>query len=150
MAHLSSGLPIVLHTNAKNQNARKALEILLGAGVNPQAITVGHLSDTSDLNYIKEVASCGCFIGLDRLYENVSEEYISKKIYIITELCSAGYENHIFLSHDASFFNGFEAEPKILSHPRFTYCFEHILSKLPPKLADKIMLENPSRMLKYK
>lgn len=148
MAHLSSELPIVLHTNANNQNARKALEILLGAGVNSQAITVGHLSDTSDLNYVKEVASYGCFIGLDRLYENVSEEYISEKIYIITELCSAGYEDQIILSHDALFFSGFEAEPKILSCPRFAYCFEHILSKLPPKLADTIMLKNPSRMLR--
>jgi phosphotriesterase-related protein len=149
-AHLCLGLPIVLHSNANNRNALKALEILFSEGVKPNAVTAGHLSDTDDLGYIKSIASYGCFIGLDRLYANSSDEYISKKVQSILELCRAGYADQILLSHDALFFNGFEAEPKILSHPRFTYCFEHILSKLPPKLADKIMLENPSRMLKYK
>ena len=146
IAHLYLGIPIVLHTNAKNQNARKALEVLLRAGVEPQAITVGHLSDTSDLDFIKEVASYGCFIGLDRLYGKVTEEYVSEKIYIISEWCRTGYENQILLSHDAAFFNGFEAEPKILSQPRFAYCFDYILPKLPKELSDKIIIENPMRM----
>ena len=66
--HLQTGLPIVMHTNAKNQNARGALEILFSEGVKPVAVTVGHLSDTDDLEYVKEVASYGCHIGLDRLY----------------------------------------------------------------------------------
>ena len=112
-AHLYTGLPIVLHTNAKNQNARHALDILLAQAVDPKAITAGHLSDTEDLEFVKEVASCGCFIGLDRLYEEVSEEYVSKKTQSILELCRSGYEDQVLLSHDALFFNGFEAEPKI-------------------------------------
>ena len=52
-AHLCLGLPIVLHSNANNRNALKALEILFSEGVNPNAVTVGHLSDTDDLEYIK-------------------------------------------------------------------------------------------------
>ena len=73
MAQLKLKLPIVLHTNAKNKNGLKALEILLSDGVQPQAITVGHLSDTEDLDCIKQIASKGCFIGFDRLYGNYSE-----------------------------------------------------------------------------
>lgn len=148
-AHLCLGLPIVLHTNAKNQNARKALEILLGEGVAPKAITVAHLSDTENLEYVKEMASYGCFIGLDRLYGITSEEYISKKINSILELCRAGYEDQILLSHDAPFFNGFETDPKTNEEPRLSYVFEHILPRLTRALADKIMLENPARMLSY-
>lgn len=150
MAHLDSGLPIVMHTNAQNQNARKALEILLGAGVPQKAITVGHLSDTSDLNFVKEVASYGCFLGLDRLYENTSEKYVDQKVSVLAELCRAGYEDQILLSHDAAFFNGFDAETKMINQPRFAYCFEYILPKLPKELSDKIMIGNPTRMLRYK
>ena len=124
MAQLKLKLPIVLHTNAKNKNGLKALEILLSEGVQPQAITVGHLSDTEDLDCIKQIASKGCFIGFDRLYGNYSEEYIANKINAIIELGNAGYEDKILLSHDALFFNGFEANPAINKQPRFSYYFE--------------------------
>ncbi|MEE0897090.1 MAG: hypothetical protein U0L88_05615 [Acutalibacteraceae bacterium] len=149
-AHLCLGLPIVLHSNANNRNALKALEILFLEGVNPNAVTVGHLSDTDDLEYVKSIASYGCFIGLDRLYKNTSEEYVSKKTQSILELCKASYEDQILLSHDALFFNGFEAELKIDEQPRFSYCFDYILPQLPKSLSDKLMVQNPMRMLSCK
>ena len=149
-AHLCLGLPIVLHSNANNRNALKALEILFLEGVNPNAVTVGHLSDTDDLEYVKSIASYGCFIGLDRLYKNTSEEYVSKKTQSILELCKAGYEDQILLSHDALFFNGFEAELKIYEQPRFSYCFDYILPQLTKSLSDKLMVQNPMRMLSCK
>jgi phosphotriesterase-related protein len=149
-AHLCLGLPIVLHSNANNRNALKALEILFSEGVNPNAVTVGHLSDTDDLEYVKSIASYGCFIGLDRLYKNTSEEYVSKKTQSILELCKASYEDQILLSHDALFFNGFETEPRIYEQPRFSYCFDYILPQLPKPLSDKLMVQNPMRMLTYK
>ena len=149
-AHLCLGLPIVLHSNAKNRNALKALEILFSEGVNPNAVTVGHLSDTDDLEYVKSIASYGCFIGLDRLYQNTSEEYVSKKTHSILELCKASYEDQILLSHDAMFFNGFEAELKIYEQPSFSYCFDYILPQLPKSLSDKLMVQNPMRMLSCK
>ena len=149
-AHLCLGLPIVLHSNANNRNALKALEILFLEGVNPNAVTVGHLSDTDDLEYVKSIASYGCFIGLDRLYKNTSEEYVSKKTQSILELCKASYEDQILLSHDALFFNGFEAELKIDEQPRFSYCFDYILPQLTKSLSDKLMVQNPMRMLSCK
>ena len=141
-------LPIVLHTNANNKNGLNALEILLSEGVKPQAITVGHLSDTEDLEYIKQIAEIGCFIGFDRLYDNSSKEYISKKIEAIAELCNAGYEDKILLSHDALFFNGFEANPAINKQPRFSYYFEYILPRLSKERAEQIIIKNPLKMLK--
>ena len=147
-AQLVLGLPIVLHSNANNKNGLKALEILLTEGVKPQAITVGHLSDTEDLEYVKQIAENGCFIGLDRLYDNCSQEYISKLTGAIVELCDAGYEDKILLSHDALFFNGFEANPFIREKPRFSYCFDHILPKLSNQLAERLMTNNPFSMLK--
>ncbi len=147
MAQLKLNLPIVLHTNARNKNGLKALEILLSEGVKPQAITVGHLSDTEDIDYIKQIAKSGCFVGFDRLYSNYSDEYIAKKINAIIALSDAGYEDKILLSHDALFFNGFDAEPKINEEPRFSYCFDNILFELTNELAKKVMIKNPLKML---
>lgn len=96
---------------------------------------------------IKSIASYGCFIGLDRLYANSSDEYISKKVQSILELCRAGYADQILLSHDALFFNGFDAETHICERPRFAYCFEHILPMLSESLSKKFMVSNPMRML---
>lgn len=147
LAQKMLSLPIVLHTNANNKNGLKALEILLSEGVKPQAITVGHLSDTEDLDYMKQIANHGCFIGFDRLYGNYSEECIAKKIKAIKELCDAGYEDKILLSHDALFFNGFDSKPAINEKPRFSYCFDNILPSLSKKTTEKIMIKNPIKML---
>ena len=119
-------------------------------GVKSNAVTVGHLSDTDDLEYVKSIASYGCYIGLDRMYGNVSETYVSKKVQSILELYKAGYEDQILLSHDAQFFNGFEAEPKMYEQPRFSYCFDYILSQLPKSLSEKLTVQNPVRMLTCK
>lgn len=124
------------------------MKILLSEGVKPQAITVGYLSDTEDLEYIKQIAEIGCFIGFDRLYDNSSEEYISKKIEAIAELCNAGYEDKILLSHDALFFNGFEANPAINKQPRFSYYFEYILPRLSKERVEQIIIKNPLKMVK--
>ena len=148
-AHLDTALPIVMHTNATNQNARRALEILLSEKISPNAITVGHLSDSNDTSYIKEIAASGCWIGLDRLYGDPSAPYVSQKIDQITKLFAGGYGDRVLLSHDAQFFNGFEAEPQICKTPRLSYCFEHILPQLPQEWAKMLTVQNPMRMLSF-
>lgn len=148
-ANLKLNIPIVVHTNANNKNGIKALEILLQAGVKPQAITIGHLSDTDDLEYIKQIAKSGCFIGFDRLYDDFSDEYIKKEVNKIIELCDFGYADKIILSHDALVFNGFDVPLELNDKPRFSYLFEFILPRLPNELFDKLIKENPLRMLKY-
>ncbi len=148
IAQKALDLPIVLHSNANNKNGIKALEILLTEGVKPQAITIGHLSDTDDLEYVKQIAKSDCFIGFDRLYNITTQEYIQKTVDKIIELCNCGYSNRIILSHDALFFNGFDAVPKINEKPQFSYCFDYILPRLPNDLAQKFMQENPIKMLK--
>lgn len=146
-AQLTLGLPIVLHTNANNKSGLKAIDILLLEGVDPQAITAGHLSDTEDLQYVKQIAGYGCFIGLDRLYGRRTEDYILRKLKTITALCDAGYADKILLSHDTLFFNGFEAEPVINEQPRFAFCFENILPRLSKERAEQMMIKNPINML---
>lgn len=147
-AQLKLGLPIVMHTNATNKNGIKALEIVLSEGVKPQAVTISHLSDAEDIEYIKSFAERGCYVGLDRHYGNFSEEYIKNKVKTIVALCEAGYEDKIILSHDEVIFNGFCVNPQINQNPRFNYCFDYVLAQLPKSSTEKMMSENVLRMLK--
>lgn len=149
IAQRRTGLPVVLHTNAGNKNGAKAVEILLECNVDPERIIVGHLSDTEDIEYIKSFASRGCYVALDRMYDNKAEEYIAAKVKQINDLCEAGYSDKLLLSHDDSVFQGFCGNPQI-KQPRWSYMFEHILPRLDKAIADKIISQNPLKMLSEK
>lgn len=146
IAQNKTGLPIVLHTNANNKNGSTAVEILLSEHAEPQKIVVGHLSDTDDIEYIKKIAQAGCYVAFDRLYDQKSEEYINAKIHQINALCEAGCENQILLSHDDAVFMGFSDKPQ-MKVPRWSYVFEYIAPKLDKSISNKILTENPLKML---
>lgn len=146
IAQRKTGLPIVLHTNANNENGTKAVEVLLRENVPAKSITVGHLSDTDNNEYIKKFAGPGCFVALDRMYDNNKEEYIKSKIKQITDLCASGYENQILLSHDDAVFQGFCKNPENKA-PRWNFIFDYIIPELDAKASEKILKENPLRML---
>lgn len=147
-AQLQLGLPMVIHTNANNNNGKKALDIILSEDVNPKAVTIAHLSDTDDMGYIRYFAECGCYIGFDRIYDDSLEEYIKQKIDVVMELCEIGYDNKILLSHDAQFFNGFDKKSDIIRTPRLNYLFDYILPNLPKEIGEKIVKDNVLKMLK--
>lgn len=146
IAQKQTKLPIILHTNAHNFNGIKAVEILMQEGVNAEHINVGHLSDTDNIEYIKEFAKLGCYISLDRMYSNTSSDYINAKTKQIYSLSQAGYENKILLSHDDAVFMGFDKDPKI-KEPRFNYIFEYIIPNIDCDIANKILCKNPISML---
>lgn len=149
IAQRRTGLPIVLHTNAGNKNGAQAVDILLDCNVDPEKIVVGHLSDTEDLEYIKSFAESGCYVALDRMYDNKSEGYITAKINQITALCEAGYSDKLLLSHDDSVFQGFCENPQI-KEPRWRYMFDYILPRLEKSVVNKILSENPLKLLSEK
>lgn len=146
IAQKKTGLPIILHTNANNRNGIKAMQILLDADVCPKNIVVGHLSDTDDIEYIRNFAKSGCYIALDRMYDNRTAEYVTSKIDQINALCDAGYADRLLLSHDDSVFQGFCDNPQIKTL-RWSYMFEYILPRLDNAITKKILQENPLTML---
>ncbi len=145
-AQKKTGLPIILHTNARNKNGSAAVEILLGENVDPQKTVVGHLSDTDDMEYIKSFAKLGCYVAFDRIYDVKSDSYINSKINQIIEFCEAGYESKLLLSHDDAVFMGFADNPQIKT-PRWNYMFDNIIPRLDSKLTAKVSAENPIFLL---
>ena len=123
------------------------MEILLSEGVCPEAITIGHLSDSEEMDYLLEMASYGAYIGLDRIYNNPTPEYIQKKLDSITFLCQKGYIDKILLSHDEQFFTGFATEPTYNKDHRFAFSFRYLYPNFSEELKRKIFIENPKNML---
>ena len=105
------------------------------------------LGDVQEKDLGIVLAHLGCFIGFDRLRADYSENYISKKVNSVQEICNAGLGSQILLSHDSLFYSGFSLNPEILEKPRLAYCFDYILPRLSKELADRIMIANPARML---
>lgn len=146
IAQRKTELPVVLHTNAKNKNGIKAVEILLEENVPARRIVVGHLSDTDDLEYMQMFANMGCFVALDRMYGDTSDNYIRSKAKHIAALSELGYRNQILISHDDAVFQGFCENPEIRK-PRWGYIFHYIAPVLEPKLRRKVLIDNPLSML---
>lgn len=149
IAQKQTGLPIVLHTNANNKNGIKAIEVFDSFNIEPEKTVVGHLSDTDDIEYVKSFAKQGYYVALDRMYGDKSEKYITSKINQINALCDAGYSDRLLLSHDDAIFQGFSEAPQI-KEPRWQYIFEDILPKFDKSISNKILTENPLRMLSEK
>lgn len=141
IAQKRTGLPIVLHTNASNKNGWRAVEILLREDVDPRKIVVGHLSDTDENAYIESFLRLGCYVALDRLYDDETETYIRSKVHQILALCEDGYADKLLLSHDDAIFQGFGEYPQIKA-PRWHFMFDHILPALGRGLSEKLSGKN--------
>ena len=147
-----SGLPLVIHTNGRNKNGRAVLESVLEMGVLPNAVTIGHLSDSDDLDYVTGILKSGCYAGYDRIYKSADMNYYYKKAKDIYALCERGFADKILLSHDGLTFNGFHTNACI----REDNPHEPIFSYLIPEMRkigfneneiDTFITQNPKNML---
>lgn len=110
-----------------------------------------------DVDFLKKVSvesgvhivcSTGFYYTDEPVLYNTSEDYINKKLKIISTLCKQGFKNRIILSHDELFFNGFDKYAKIKDDTRFDYVFRYILPYLKVEVAERIIRKNPVKMLK--
>ena len=122
-----SGLPFVIHTNGKNENGRMVLEEVLAKGVKSSAVTIGHLSDSNDMDYVTEILKSGCYVGFDRIYNSAVPGYFEQKAKDIYTLCERGFADKIILSHDGLVFNGFHTGATIREYNPYTPIFDHLI-----------------------
>ena len=63
--HLRTGVPISTHTPTQSRIGEEQVRILMEEGVEPHQIYVGHLSNTLDPDYHRELARLGVWLGWD-------------------------------------------------------------------------------------
>jgi phosphotriesterase-related protein len=89
---------ITTHTQ-EGTMGQEQLNLFEEEGVPPHHVTIGHCSDSKDMDYLAGIAKRGAYIGFDRVGIEawVNDEI---KLGMIAGLVAMGFERHIVLSHD--------------------------------------------------
>jgi len=148
-ASVETGAPVMVHTNAAARTGFAALETLTAAGVDPARILIAHMGDSNDMEYLRELAASGAWLGLDRFgidHFNPTAE----RIRTLLKLLDEGYGNRVHLSHDAAcFIDFFTGNPAFAGEkPDYLLVTRTVLPELLAAGAtqvdiDQMMVENP-------
>lgn len=152
-ASVETGAPVMVHTNAEARTGLLALEALTAAGVDPARIVIAHMGDSNDLEYLREVAASGAWLGLDRFgidHFNPTADRVRTLLALLGE----GYGDRVHLSHDAACFMDFFTGNPAFADEKADYLL--ISNTVLPQLRaagvtdadiDQMMVENPRRFL---
>lgn len=151
-AHAETGAPITVHTHPQSGTGREAVRVLREEGADLGKVVLGHSGDSTDLDYLTELADAGCLLGMDRFGLDVITPF-DERVATVAALCERGYAGRMVLSHDAScFIDWFPAEAVRKFGP--AWHFEHIFDDVLPALAgrgvsqqqiDAMLVDNPRR-----
>jgi phosphotriesterase-related protein len=97
-AHLRTHVPIMLHSYAPEQVAKRQLAILKDEGVDLKRVAVDHVNDTQDLEYLTWLLEQGCYLGWDRYPGLNLSSYARTET--LKRLIDAGWTGHLLPSHD--------------------------------------------------
>lgn len=159
MAHRETGIPIITHTQDATMGPQQA-KMLIELGVDPSKIQIGHMCDSLDINYHKEVLSYGVFDAFDRIGHNglSGTPYIDDINETIYTLLDMGYEDQITLGHDCVII---EAGREVYRDEEHEKLFDMIHMDTIGKMTvpylkekgisdtqiDKMLITNPSKLL---
>ncbi len=133
-ASAQSGAPITVHTNPHTRSGLVAQRVLAEEGADLTKVVIGHSGDTTDVDYLVELADAGSYLGMDRFGLDVLLPF-EDRVATVLELVRRGYADKMVLAHDAScFIDWFDPEAKKQVVPRWN--FRHISEDVIPALLD--------------
>jgi phosphotriesterase-related protein len=151
-AHKETGAPITVHTHPVSHTGREVLRVLREEGVDLSRVVLGHSGDSTDLDYLTELADSGCLLGMDRFGIDIITPF-EQRVQAVAALCERGYAGSMVLSHDASCYIDWFPRAAIAGFaPRWHY--EHIFDDVLPALRDRgvtqeqietMLIANPRR-----
>ena len=151
-AHAQTGAPITVHTHPHSGTGRDVLRVLKEEGTDLTKVVLGHSGDSTDLDYLTELADAGCLLGMDRFGLDLITPF-EERVGTVAALCERGYAESMVLSHDASCYIDWFAPEAI---PTFApaWHFAHIFDQVLPALAERgvsqshiqtMLVDNPRR-----
>ncbi len=99
-AHRRTGAPIITHSSAAHETGRDQQDLFEAEGVDLTRVLIGHVGDTTDLDYLTSLMERGSLIGLDRF--GLTRVSLEDRIATAAELCKRGFASQLALAHDAS------------------------------------------------
>jgi phosphotriesterase-related protein len=151
-AHAETGAPITVHTHPGTGTGRDVIRVLSEENADLTKVVLGHSGDSTDLDYLTELADAGCLLGMDRFGLDVITPF-EDRVAAVAALCERGYAGSMVLSHDAScYIDWFPPEIIPLFAPKWN--FRHLFDEVLPALRergvtseqiDAMMAGNPRR-----
>lgn len=151
-AHRQTGVPITVHTHSPSRTGLVAQKVLKEEGVDLSRVVMGHSGDTTDIDYLKELADQGALLGMDRFGLDALLPFDERVATVVT-MCELGYADRMVLSQDAScFIDWFPAGMPAQFMPNWNY--EHVSKDVVPALRergvsddqiDAMLVANPRR-----
>lgn len=133
-ASAQSGAPVTVHTNPHTRSGLVAQRVLAEEGADLTKVVIGHSGDTTDIDYLVELADAGSYLGMDRFGLDVLLPF-EDRVATVLELLRRGYAEKMVLAHDAScFIDWFDPEAKRQVVPRWN--FRHISEDVIPALLE--------------
>ncbi|WP_030184943.1 phosphotriesterase family protein [Streptomyces sp. NRRL S-813] len=152
-AHVRTGAPVMVHTDPHSRSGLVAQRVLAEEGVDLSKVLIAHCGDTTDAEYLAELADAGSHLGMDRFGLDDLLPF-EKRVDTIVRLFERGYGDHVTISHDTScYIDWFEPEALSRAAPRWHY--RHICEDVLPALRerglsdsdlDTILVANPCRL----
>jgi len=99
IASRETGLPIYAHTNPHKKVGRFQKEIFDREGIEPKKVAYGHTVGTLDMEYFKDLAHDGSYLGNDQI-SYAGPRGIGKLADMTMQLIGEGFGKQVFLSCD--------------------------------------------------
>ena len=154
IAHEQTGVPITTHSHAPSRGGLEQQDLLERLGVPLDRVVIGHSGDSEDLDYLRELAARGSFLGFDRFgMEHMGSD--ETRIRNLLALIEEGYTGQIVVSHDAAFFSRV-TPPSWRAATTPNWHMEHLSRAILPRLRseglddatiEQLMRHNPRRVL---
>ncbi|MFC0082007.1 phosphotriesterase [Aciditerrimonas ferrireducens] len=155
-AHRATGAPITVHTNVHNRSGLEVQRVLREEGVDLTRVVIGHSGDSTDLDYLRQLADAGSILGMDRFGLDILLPF-EQRVETVVRLCTEGYADRMVLSQDAScYIDWFPAGLVEQFAPNWHY--EHVLRDVVPALRERgvsedqirtMLVENPRRYFEH-
>ncbi|MER5795327.1 phosphotriesterase-related protein [Streptomyces sp. NPDC001980] len=150
--HRITGAPITVHTSVANRSGLVAQKLLAEEGVDLTKVVIGHVGDTTDLDYLTTLADAGSLLGMDRFGLDDALPF-EQRVATVVALVARGYTDRLVLSHDAACHLDWVPEDRVrAANPRWV--FTHISDDVLPALRargiteeqlDTMLIHNPRR-----
>lgn len=134
-AAVETGAPVTVHTNPHTRSGLVAQQVLAEEGVDLTRVVIGHCGDTTDFDYLRQIADAGSILGMDRFGLDVLLPF-EMRVDTVAALVEHGYAGQVALSHDAAcFIDWFDPAAKAAAAPNWNY--RHIPEDVLPALRER-------------
>ena len=145
--HKETGTPVCIHTNAPEQRGLDALRVLGEEDIDPARVMLAHCGDTTDLDYLEQLAASGALLGMDRFGLDILLPF-EDRVNTVVAMCERGHADKMILSQDANCFSDW-FPPGLEEQVSPNWHFLHVVNDVVPALLERgVTQEQVDQMLR--